>query len=97
EMLERAERPRPNSSDPALHGRRDIFAEAVARHQRELGRADTWFIQLRAGREMESWRYPSRTLPLSAGDRARVALRFAQEGAWRALCRVGLRHLVAKQ
>ena len=90
DMLEMAARPPwwVISSDPALRSRRDIFAEAVGRHLRQLARADSCFIQLRAGRELERWGYPSRPIPLTPGDRGRVALRFAQEAAWRVVRRL---------
>jgi hypothetical protein len=98
EMLEMSARPPwwVGSSDPALRSRRDIFAEAVARHLRQLGSADACFIQLRAGREMERWGYPSRPIPLTARDSGHVALRFAQEGAWRVIRRLGLRPRFAR-
>jgi hypothetical protein len=85
-----------NSSEEALADRRDIFDLSVARHVRQLPPPDACFIRLRAGREMEEWGYPSRPAPLTARDRGRLALRLAQEGAWRAARRLGLRRLVAR-
>jgi len=73
-----------NSSDPtSSKGRADIFASAVSRHVRDLPVADCCFMQLRARDEMERWGYQLRGVPLTAADRSRVGLRFAQEAAWR--------------
>jgi hypothetical protein len=92
-MLERAAHPPwwVMSSEPALRSRRDIFTEAVARHVRQLEPADSCFIQLRAGREMERWGYVPRPRRLRLRDRGRLAVLLAQEGAWRAARRLGLR------
>jgi hypothetical protein len=99
EMLEMGGQPLwggNNSSDQALRGQPGIFDAAVARHLRQLAAADVAFIQWRAGREMQRWGYPRRPVPLSAGDRGRLALRVAQEGAWRLARRLRLRHLIAR-
>jgi hypothetical protein len=84
------------SGDAALRGRRDVFGDAVGRHVRDLGRADTGFIQLRAGAEMARWGYAPRPRPLTLGDRGGVAVRLLQEGAWRVLRAARLGRLGAR-
>jgi hypothetical protein len=89
EMLDRPARP-PGwtiSSDPALRDRRDIYSAAVARHRGRLPAADCCYIQLRAGREMDRWGYARPRVALTAGDRMRLAVLLAQEGAWRVAAR----------
>ena len=90
EMLELSARPSwwVISADPAVRDRRDIFAEAVSRHERALAPADAHFIQTRAGEEMERWGYAPRAIRLTAADRAHLALALGQEAAWRALGRL---------
>jgi hypothetical protein len=93
EMLEMGGQPLwpgSNSSDGALRDERGIFLAGVARHARQLAPPDVRFIELRAGREMERWGYPARPLRLTAGGRARLALRFAEEAGWHALRGLGL-------
>jgi len=93
EMLAMAAQPLwtgSNSSEAGLRDQRGIFDAGIARHVRQLGPSDTRFIQLRAGREMERWGYPGRPVRLTARDHGRLALRFAQEGAWRILHHLGL-------